>query len=137
LLATAAQHYVSAIDVFAGLGWLPASDIRRCRQGCLLSLQQALQVSPEKIVRLMELLREWAQQLGLRPDELLYLAGTARSRRELRFSTHDDPELEKSFRPRFFDPTISEKRLGELRNKLSQAPEVVVFWIVGDSQCSQ
>ncbi len=42
----AAQHYVSALDLFARLGWLPPSHIQDWRRGRLSALQQVLQVNP-------------------------------------------------------------------------------------------
>ncbi len=135
--ALAAQHYVSPIDILVGLRWLAPTHIEHWRQGRVPYLQQVLQVNPEKIARSIEILREWAEQLGLRPEETTYLARTVRSRRELRFSAGGDPELEKYFRTHFFEPTVPEKKREKLREKLSQRPEIVVFWILRESQCAQ
>ncbi len=59
-----------------------------------------------------------------------------REKRELRFSDLDDPVMEKVFRTHYFDSTLSEKKINNLRAKLSEEPEIVVYWLVGDSQCS-
>ncbi len=132
-----AQHYVSALDLFNRLGRLPLAHIQDWRRGRLPCLQKVLQVNPEKIVRAIQLLHEWAQERGLRSEEFPFLARTVRSRRELRFSAIDDPVVEKIFRTHYFDSTLSEKKIETLRNKLNEEPEIVVFWIVGDSQCAQ
>ena len=131
------QHYVSALYLFNRLGWLPQAHIQDWRRGRLPCLQQVLQVNPEKIVRAIHLLHEWAQELGLRSEEFPFLARTVRGRQELRFCAVDDPVVEKIFRTHYFDSTLSEKEIDNLRNKLNEEPEIVVFWIVGDSQCGQ
>ncbi len=132
-----AQHYVTALELFNLLGWLPMAHIRDWRRGRLACLQEVLQVNPEKVVRAIHLLHEWAQERGLRAEEFPFLARTIHGRRELRFGADDDPVVEKIFRTHYFDATLSEKKFESLRSKLREEPEIVVYWIVGDSQCAQ
>jgi hypothetical protein len=72
--ALAQQSYVSAIDVLLGLGWLAPSHLDRWRQGRVDDLERTMQVDLQKIRLAVEALRRWAEDCGLEPSEVTYLA---------------------------------------------------------------
>lgn len=67
----------------------------------------------------------------------MYVARTRGPRKELRFSTSGDPEIEQAYRTHFVSPELSTQKQERLRERLSAPPEVVVFWTLRDSRCSQ
>ena len=56
---------------------------------------------------------------------------------DLRFSKSGNPHLERSYRTHFISPELSERKKEKLEERLSRAPERVVFQILGDSRCSE
>src|SRR5260370_18725040 len=67
---------VSPVDVFGRIGWLPGSLVDLWRQGRVDSLEQVMNVGPEKLAEALEKLRAWAQAGGLVPSETGYLTAT-------------------------------------------------------------
>lgn len=57
--ALADHKYVSAIDVFSGLGWLPASRYDEWRQGRLAYLEAGVTAGLPKISTAMKIFRGW------------------------------------------------------------------------------
>jgi hypothetical protein len=51
---------VSPVDVFCGIGWLPWGVVDRWRQGRVDSLDQAMNIGPEKLAEALEMIRAWA-----------------------------------------------------------------------------
>src|SRR5260370_11306237 len=74
---------VSPVDVFGRIGWLPGSLVDLWRQGRVDSLEQVMNVGPEKLAGALEKLRAWAQAGGLVPSEIGYPTPTP-DRRPLR-----------------------------------------------------
>jgi hypothetical protein len=130
------HHYVSALDVFVGMGLLAAVHVRGWRQGRIPYLEHVIQGNLHKISRSMRIFRVWAQERGLTPSETAYVARTRGPRRELRFSKSGDPAIEQAYRTHFVSPELSIKKQERLRERLSAPPEIVVFWTLRDSRCS-
>lgn len=87
--ARADHHYVTAIDVLEGLGWLASSHVDAWRQGRLPALEAGMAVNPRKLSRALLEFRRWAQVQGLQPSETAYVSRT-RARHPLRFSAGGD-----------------------------------------------
>ncbi len=115
--ALADHKYVTAIDVLAGIGWLPQSGLDLWRQGRTPSLEAEIQAGLAKISAAMRLFRQWAERSGLKPSETVYVART-RDRRKLRFSVSGDPAIERAYRTHWVSPELSEAKrqrgLGDL-----------------------
>lgn len=123
--ALAESGCVAPVDVLIGVGWLPLSTLRAWRQGRVPNLEQVMNVKPSRISEAMELLRAWANQRGLQPNEAVYVARTP-ARPALRFSKSGDPDLEKDYRTHFVSPELGEKKRAALIEKASRPPELVV-----------
>jgi hypothetical protein len=67
---------VSLVDVFCGIGWLPPGAVDRWRQGRVETLEQVMDVGPEKLAEALEIMGNWARSAGLVPSEIDYLAAT-------------------------------------------------------------
>jgi len=124
--ALAAQHYVSAIDVLLGIGWLDPNSARRWQQGQIDCVEETLQTNPARIAEAMELLRSWAAAKGLLASEADYVARTPQ-RQTLRFSRGGDPAVERLYRTHWVSPALSERKRERLAEKASRAPELVAI----------
>jgi hypothetical protein len=102
--ALAQQRYVSAIDVFLGLGWLAPTHLDEWRQGRVQCLERVVQASLPKLSTAMRVFRRWAQRRDLVPSETGYVART-RGRRALRFSVSGAPEIERAYRTLWVSPS--------------------------------
>jgi len=129
------HSYVSAIDLFTGMGLLAPSHVENWRKGRVRHLEAVIQGNLSKISRTMALLRQWARSRNLKPSETAYLARTRGPRREPQFSKSGNPDIERFYRTHYVSPELSEKKREKLREKLSQPPGLVVFNILRDSKC--
>lgn len=135
--ALADHKYVSAIDVLTGMGLLAPSNVEAWRKGRVDSLESVIQGSLEKISRSMSLFRKWALAQGLRPSETDYVRRTRDGTAPLQFSRNGAPDNERDYRTHFVSPDLSERRREQLNQKLRSAPDIVVFWTLRDSACSE
>ena len=135
--ALADHAYVSAIDVFMGMGLLAQAHVTAWRQGRVPFLEQVIQGSPNKVLRCMEVFRAWAAARGLQPSETYYGRHTRGGSETLRFSESADPAVEAAYRTHFVSPVLSEAKRRRLKERLDQPPERVVFWTLRDSRCAE
>ncbi len=70
--ALADRHFVTAIDVLTGIGWLPTSQVDRWRQGRVDYLERQVTANLSKISIAMAAFRHWAWNQGLNPSETAY-----------------------------------------------------------------
>jgi hypothetical protein len=126
---------VSPVDVFCGIGWLPWSVVDRWRQGRVDSLDQAMNVGPEKLAGALEMLRAWARAGGLAPSEVEYPAAT-RDRRPLRFTADGDQAVERACRTHWISPELSEVKRDRLTERQSRAPDLVVIEPLKEFTCT-
>jgi hypothetical protein len=135
--ALARQQYVSAIDVYCGMGLLLPHQVNAWRKGQIDFLEQMIQGNLSKISSSMAIFRRWANEKGLKPSETGYLRRTRSGTLPLRFSKSGDMAIEKSYRTHYVSPTLSELKQQRLREKLQEPPKPVVFEVLRDSQCSE
>jgi hypothetical protein len=126
--ALAERGYVAPLDVLIGMRWLVQVHVDSWRQGRTAgSLDQAIQVKPQKIASVLGYLPEWATSRGLRSREVVYVGGSRR-RHELQFTESGTPESERHFTTLWFSPELSEAAVDQVIDKLNEAPELVVIW---------
>ena len=133
--ALAEQRYVSAIDVFLGLGWLVPTHLDQWRQGRVPCLERVVQASLPKLSTAMRVFRRWAQRRGLVPSETGYVART-RDRRALRFSVSGASEIERAYRTHWVSPELSAAKRERLAERQSRPPELVVISPLEDWTCT-
>lgn len=124
--ALAAQHFVSAIDVLVGIGWLDPQAVERWRRGQVDCLEEVVRTNLPRISDAMKLFRSWATARALTASATAYVARTP-SRKTLRFSRSGLPAIEASYRTHWVSPELSEKKRERLAAKASRAPELVVI----------
>lgn len=131
------QNYVSAIDIFIGIGFLQPVHVQDWRKGKIPYLEKVIQGNLGKISHVMKCFRQWAIQKSLKPSETAYLARIREQKRELQFSKSGSPQIETAYRTHYISPLLSKRKQERLKEKLDQAPDLIVFFILKDSQCSQ
>ena len=134
-VALAARGFATAIDVLAGLGWLPHSSERAWRQGRIPYLERAVTANLSKVSSAMRHFQRWATNRGLRPSETAYVART-RDRRPLRFSKSGKPSIELAYRTHWVSPTLSDRKRERLAERQSRPPDLVVVSPLRDWTCS-
>jgi hypothetical protein len=135
--ALADHQYVSAIDIFVGMGLLPPAHLESWRKGRVACLERVVQGNLKKISFAMAAFRRWASAKGLQPSETRYVRHTRGGTLDLIFSVSGDPQIEKAYRTHFISPALSASKRQKLEERLSQPPDRVVFQIARDSQCSE
>jgi len=117
------KRYVSAIDVFLGLGWLTPAHLDEWRQGRVQCLERVVQASLSKLSTAMRVFRRWAQGRGLVPSETGYVART-RDRKPLRFSVSAATEIERAYRTHWVSPELSAAKRERLAERQSRPPDL-------------
>jgi hypothetical protein len=107
--ALAARHFVSAIDVLVGIGWLDPEAVEHWRRGQIDHLEKIVRTNLPRISEAMKLFRSWATARGLSASQTVYVARTPR-RQTLRFSRSGNPAIEASYRTHWVSPELSEKK---------------------------
>lgn len=123
--ALAKQKHVSPVDVCVNLGWLHPANVDTWRHGRVDDLDEYLPTHDDRSVEFLVHLQKWALARGLRPVEVDYVSA-ARSRRPLRFSSLDEPVLEKAWRTHWMSPDLPEKKAE--RVALSASPRPPISW---------
>jgi hypothetical protein len=123
--ALAEKRYVSAVDVFLGLGWLVPAHLDAWRQGRIQCLERVVQASLPKLSTAMQVFRRWAQGRGLVPSETGYVART-RGRRPLRFSVSGATEIERAYRTHWVSPELSAAKRERLATRQSRPPDAAL-----------
>jgi hypothetical protein len=132
--ALADHQYASFIDVLTGMNLL--QNVQAWHNGRVQYLDEMLQGSPEKLLKVIELFGQWAAARGLRREDLPPHASFIP--RPPKYHTASQyPALEQAFRLHFVSPQLPEKKLEKLREKVSAAAPPTVFSIVKESKCSQ
>src|ERR1700730_6545302 len=124
--ALAARHFVSAIDILVGIGWLDAHPVERWRRGQIDCLEEVVRSNLPRISEAMQLFRSWATASGLKASPTAYVARSP-GRQTLRFSRSGNPAIEAAYQTHWVSPELSEKKRERLAEKASHAPELVVI----------
>lgn len=135
--ATAAlerQHYVTAIDVLIGLGWLAPAHVDEWRQRRLPFLEAAIQTDPAKVAAALLAMHAWATAAQLRPSETAYVARSA-AREPLQFSSSGDATIERAYRTHWLSPALTDAERTRLAAKAAAPPELVAVASHGAWTC--
>ena len=124
--ALATEHFVSAVDILIGIGWLDPGAVERWRRGQIGCLEEAVQADQPRISEAIKLFGSWATARGLLPSPTAYVGRTP-DRPTLRFSRSGNPAIEASYRTHWVSPGLSEKKRERLVETASRAPELVVI----------
>jgi hypothetical protein len=131
--ALADHHYVSPLDILAGIGWLSPNAERVWRIGRVEFVLEGAQVGADKLLQAIAILQKWAVARGLQPMPGNYSRASRSGTAELRFVQEIDPEIDKVLRTHYVSPLLPERK----RQAMEKKPQPVVFQIVRDSKCSE
>ena len=134
--ALARQKFVTPIDVCLNIGWLQPSNVDDWRRGRVDDLDYFLPTHDDRSVAFLVHLQEWGIAKGLKPFEADYVSA-ARSRRPLRFSSLDEPELERAWRTHWISPDLPDKQAERVIERQSAPPDLVVIQPVKDFNCAE
>ncbi|MGH9073055.1 MAG: DUF2293 domain-containing protein [Acidimicrobiales bacterium] len=134
--ALAERHFVTAIDVLVGIGWLTPTGLAEWRQGRVDYLEAVAQANLKKLSTAMKLFRRWARGRGLAPSETAYVART-RDRRRLRFSKSGSPGIERAYATHWVSPELSEAKRRRLAEAQSRPADLVVLSPIRDWACRE
>jgi len=135
--ALAEKRWVSAIDVLSRMGLLAPAHVADWRKGRIDFLERVIQGNLHKISAAMAAFHRWAREKGLQASETRYTRATRQGAVDLQFSKSGDPGIEKSYRTHYLSPALSERRQRQISERVSRAPQPVVFQILRESQCSE
>jgi hypothetical protein len=121
------HQYVSALDVFTGMGLLTPTHVADWRKGRAGYLERVIHTNLPRITAMMAAFRRWAQQKGLRPSETRYTRRAREGTVDLRFSKSGDPAIEKSYRTHYVSPALSERKPRQIAERFDRAAKPVVF----------
>jgi hypothetical protein len=124
--ALARQKFVTPIDVCLTIGWLQPSNVDDWRQGRVEGLDEFLPARDYRSVAFLVHLEEWAIAKGLKPFEGTYVSA-GRSRRPLRFTSVDEPLLERAWRTHWISPGLPDKQAERVIKRQSAPPDLVAI----------
>jgi hypothetical protein len=88
------RHFVTAIDLLVGIGWL-SSPVEDWQGGCVPYLERVAGPNFHKITMTMRFFHHWAERRGLTASQTVYVDWT-RNRQVLRLSKSGDPAIERA-----------------------------------------
>lgn len=88
--AVSKKGYVSAIDVFLGIGWLTKEKFENWKAGRVPYLERVVTANLSKISRTMKEFRAWATHSNLKPSLTVYIHKSCK----LRFSKSGNENIE-------------------------------------------
>jgi hypothetical protein len=131
--ALAHHHYVSAVDVLIGAGFLQPAKFQAWKKGRVDFPERVIQMNLKRISLSMSLFRQWARARGLKPSETRYVRDGRGATVELRFSKSGDRDIERHYRTHYVSPALSENKKKRLAQKVeAPAPPVEVSDSVAD-----
>jgi hypothetical protein len=132
--ALADHQYASFIDILTGMGLL--HNVQQWHNGCVQYLDEMMQGSPEKLLKVIDIFQKWAAGRGLRSEDLPPHASFIP--RPPKYHTASQyPVLEQAFGQHFVSPQLPQKKLEKLREKINATAPPTAFSIVRESKCSQ
>jgi hypothetical protein len=131
---------VGPLELFQEMRLLQAAHVEGWRKGGehYGTLQQWIQVGPEKFQKTIRHFQEWANQRDLRPIEAAHTRRGPGGIEQLRVTKDGDPAWEKFYRTYYMPSGLPEKKTAQIAAKLNRPPDLVVFEKVGDEgDCSE
>lgn len=131
------QNFVKPIDVMISIGWLQQVHVRDWQQGKIPFLEKVIQCNLNKLNKAMECLHKWALEKKLKPSQTVYMSHNTRPRKCLRFSKTGELMVEQKYSTHYISSLLGGRKVQRLKEKWEQSPDLVVFWLINDSECNQ
>jgi len=130
------QSYVTPIEVLMGIGFLQYAHVNDWRKGKIPYVEDKIQANQNKINEAMTCFQKWGQQKRLASAQAAQFLRTKGPRTELQFSESGAPNVEEFYKTYYISPHLSDKEIDKIKEKLEKAPQLSVFIISKDAECS-
>ena len=120
---------VGPLELFQELGWLHPVHVEGWRKGneYYRTLEQWIQVGPAKLEMALRCFADWVKERGLSPVAATYTRGRPGGVEQLQVTADGDAERERFYCTHYAPADLSPKKAVRLSQKLSKAPDLVVF----------
>lgn len=138
--ALKAEGAVGPLELFQHMRFLDPFHVESWRKGneYYRTLEQWIQVGPEKFEKTLRYFGEWVRERGLQPIDAPYTSRSLQGVERLQVTVEGDPEHEKFYRTRYASAELAEGKAKRLSDKLTKAPDLVVFEKVSEEgNCSE
>lgn len=138
--ALKAEGAVGPLELFQHMRFLDPCHVEGWHKGneYYRTLEQWVQVGPEKFEKTLRYFEEWVRERGLQAIEAPYTARSLQGVEQLRVTAEGDPEREKFYRTRYAPAGLAQRKAKRLSDKLTKAPDLVVFEKVSEEgNCSE
>ena len=131
------QNYVSAIDVLMAIGWLKQVHVEEWRRGRVPYLEKVIEANLHKISCAMKCFHRWAVNKGLKSSVTIYTTWSKGAKKKLKFSISGKSKIELSYSTHYLSQLLSDKKTQKIVQKLEQPPELLVFILSKEAECSK
>ena len=135
LIALVQNNYVSLMEVFIRIGFLQLAQVNLWKTCQIPYLELGINVGKDKIKQTKVAFTDFITKQNLISQEIKAWSIT-RHHRELQFSKDGSFEVEHMYRLHYLNNKLAVNKQQNILAKLIKLPELVVFQISKDSQCS-
>ena len=131
---------VGPLELLQELGFLYPGHVNDWRKGVLhyTPIEPHIQCGAAKLAEVYRVFAEWAAAKGMQTVEAEYSRRGVGGVVALQVTVDGDDERERFFRTHYASAELSEKKTERLQQKLTKAPDLVVFITVADdAKCSE
>ncbi len=131
---------VGPLELLQEIGFLYPGHVDSWRKGVptVRPLEPHIQCGPAKLEQTYRIFAEWAAAKGLKTVEAEYSRRGVGGVEALQVTVEGSDERERFFRTHYASAELSEKKTERLQQKLTKAPDLVVFLTVADdAKCSE
>ncbi|MBC7815558.1 MAG: DUF2293 domain-containing protein [Planctomycetaceae bacterium] len=131
---------VGSLELLQELGFLYPGHVNDWRKGVLhyTPIEPHIQCGAAKLAEVYRVFAEWAAAKGMQTVEAEYSRRGVGGVEALQVTVDGDDERERFFRTHYASAELSEKKTERLQQKLTKAPDLVVFITVADdAKCSE
>lgn len=131
---------VGPLELLQEIGFLYSGHVEGWIKGnpALTPLEPHIQCGAEKLAEVYRVFAQWAEVKGLKTVEAEYSRRGVGGVVALQVTVDGNDERERFFRTHYASADLSEKKAERLQQKLTKAPDLVVFITVADdAKCSE
>ena len=131
---------VGPLELLQELGFLYPGHVNDWRKGVphYTPIEPHIQCGAAKLAEVYRVFAEWAAAKGMQTVEAEYSRRGVGGVEALQVTVDGDDERERFFRTHYASAELSEKKTERLQQKLTKAPDLVVFITVADdAKCSE
>ncbi len=131
---------VGPLELLQELGFLYPGHVNDWRKGApqYTPIEPRIQCGAAKLAEVYRLFAEWAAAKGMKTVEAEYSRRGVGGVAALQVTADGNDERERFFRTHYASAELSEKKTERLQQKLTKAPDLVVFITVADdAKCSE